>query len=203
MRVNVKRRKNFLFKKDHPQKGYANAQNTHSLFFSPQNQPEKNESVFSTSPYLLHRKLIYHDKKNHTFTVNYLILKKVTYIFLLAFYSFGTLCLPLGDFSSLNDLPAMYQHCKATEHKDMTPIDFITDHLLNIDCLFDEHENGDEQKPHTPIQFHHQQSQSFFLTHEFKVTESHIAIIQVSLPVYEEANYYSNFLSSVFRPPIG
>ena len=58
--------------------------------------------------------------------------------------------MPMGDFSSITDLPAMYRNCKATEDKDMTPLDFITDHLVDIDCIFDAHENGDEQKPHTP-----------------------------------------------------
>ncbi|MBK8586688.1 MAG: hypothetical protein IPN88_15185, partial [Bacteroidetes bacterium] len=49
----------------------------------------------------------------------------------------------------------MYQHCQATEDKDMTPLDFVTDHLINIDGLFDKHSNGDEQKPHSPIQNRH------------------------------------------------
>ena len=57
----------------------------------------------------------------------------------------------MGDFSMLNELPEMYSHCKATEDKDMTPLDFITDHLVNIDGLFDKHENGDKQKPHSPF----------------------------------------------------
>ena len=60
---------------------------------------------------------------------------KAINIFLLAFYSFGILCLPMGDFSALQDLPEMYQHCQATEDKDMTPLDFVTDHLINIDGL--------------------------------------------------------------------
>lgn len=129
-------------------------------------------------------------------------MKKATYIFLLAFYSFGTFCLPMGDFSALNDILEMYRHCKATEDKDMTAFDFITDHLINIDCIFDKHDNGDEQKPHTPIHFHHQQPPNYFLTQAFKVSESNISIIKVELPIYEESNYYSNFHSSVFRPPI-
>ena len=41
----------------------------------------------------------------------------------------------------------MYKHCKSTEDKDMTPLDFITDHLINIDGIFDKHDNEDEQKP--------------------------------------------------------
>ena len=72
----------------------------------------------------------------------------------------------------LNEIPEMYHHCKSTEDKDMTPLDFITDHLVNIDGLFDKHENGDEQKPHTPIQnVHHGQTTISFITYyEFSIT---------------------------------
>ena len=64
----------------------------------------------------------------------------------------------------------MYQHCKATEDKDMTPLDFITDHLINIDGIFDKHDNGDEQKPHTPIQLHRTLAQTIFVMQQFKVS---------------------------------
>jgi len=129
-------------------------------------------------------------------------LKKAANIFLLAFYSFGIFCLPMGDFSSLNELTEMYHHCKATEDKDMTLIDFITDHLINVDCIFDKHENGDKQKPHNPIQFHHIQQTYNFATKTFKVCDSNFAIILKSYHNFEEGNYCSNFHSNVFRPPI-
>jgi len=129
-------------------------------------------------------------------------LKKAVNIFLLAFYSFATLCLPLGDFSVLLDIPEMYHHCKATEDKDMTPLDFITDHLVNIDGLFDKHESGDEQKPHTPNQTqHHGQTQVTFITYfslslaQFQPVEKKTSIPLVNfLP--------SGYISKFFRPPI-
>jgi len=68
--------------------------------------------------------------------------------FLITFYSLGTIFFPMSDFSIIENLPKMYEHCKATEDKDMTALDFVTDHLINIDSLFDNHDNGDEQKPH-------------------------------------------------------
>ncbi len=37
----------------------------------------------------------------------------------------------------------------------MNFIDFIKDHLINIDCLFDKHLPGDDQKPHQPFLFQH------------------------------------------------
>jgi hypothetical protein len=91
--------------------------------------------------------IIQHHNKNYTFSLTMLTLKKVVNIFILAFYSFGTFCLLLGNFSMLQEIPEMYHHCKSTEDKDMTLLDFITGHLINIDGLFDKHEYRDEQKP--------------------------------------------------------
>lgn len=129
-------------------------------------------------------------------------MKKIINIIIIAFYTLGSLLLPLGDFSVLNDIPQMYQHCKATEDKDMSPFDFITDHLINIDCLFDKHDNGDNQKPHAPFQFKHQQIVNYFLSNE-SIIIINKSIIQSKLkPVYLENIYCSNFLSCIFHPPI-
>jgi hypothetical protein len=108
----------------------------------------------------------------------------------------------MGDFSVLQEIPEMYRHCKATEDKDMTPIDFITDHLVNIDGLFDKHDDGDEQKPHTPSQTqHHGQIQVTFIAYfSFSVTTFHTIEIK---PVMQTVNFIqSDYISKIFRPPI-
>ena len=104
----------------------------------------------------------------------------------------------------LDDLPEMYQHCKATEDKDMTPVDFITDHLMNIDCILDQHTDGDDQKPHKPIQSHlQQQVQCYILPQAFNVPENRISVIQAERSLFSENDYFSTYSSLVFRPPIG
>ncbi|MFA9220901.1 MAG: hypothetical protein ACEQSL_06925 [Sediminibacterium sp.] len=129
-------------------------------------------------------------------------MKKAVNIFLLAFYSFGTFCLPLGDFSVLQDIPEMYHHCKATEDKDMTPLDFITDHLVNIDGLFDKHDNGDEQKPHTPSPTqHHGQAQVTFITYfAFSMAIFHPIVVKPAMPTVNFIQ--SDYICKIFRPPI-
>ena len=108
----------------------------------------------------------------------------------------------MGDFSVLQDIPEMYRHCKATEDKDMTPIDFITDHLVNIDGLFDKHDNGDEQKPHEPNQTEHQWHPTvFFITH-FSFNIKQVIPVQLN-PVIPSDNFLpSDYISKIFRPPI-
>lgn len=129
---------------------------------------------------------------------------KTLLISLLTFYSLGTLFLPLGDFSTLQDIPEMYNHCKATEHRDMTALDFVTDRLINIDGIFDKHKNGDEQKPHSPIKTQHVvptvafQAMSIFPLSVKKTYASEKKIF----PFLSDIYIVSDYISKLFRPPI-
>lgn len=112
----------------------------------------------------------------------------------------------MSNFSVLEDLPKMYDNCKATEDKDMTPIDFITDHLVNIDGIFDKHINGDQQKPHKPFEsnIHHYFSQFVldFKKIEFKNNYQFICLNELKISNYETSKYSFNCIHSIFRPPI-
>lgn len=123
-------------------------------------------------------------------------------ILLLTYYSIGVFLLPLGNFAVLQDVPEMYQHCKTYEDKDMTVVDFFTDHLINIDGVFDKHTNGDEQKPHQPIHHHH----SVLITAPPKT----VYLIKTT-PFFTKKKLHfspkfqfilSGFNTDVFRPPI-
>lgn len=111
----------------------------------------------------------------------------------------------MSDFSMLKDLPEMYEHCKISEDKDMTPIDFLTDHLLNIDGLFDKHDNGDRQKPHTPTHLHHSThivSFQPFVSFRFENKISSCYAEPELLSIYFPNFIKSDYISKVFRPPI-
>ncbi|MEI7509620.1 MAG: hypothetical protein WCJ62_09170 [Flavobacterium sp.] len=126
--------------------------------------------------------------------------------FLVIYYTLGTMFLPMGDFSSVGDLQKMYEHCKATEDKDMTVMDFITDHLVNIDRLFDQHQNGDEQKPHKPYEYSIHNSISQFIQEfryfDFKNLKPFVTSYQIKISNYKNTLYSYQLISSIFRPPI-
>ncbi len=122
------------------------------------------------------------------------------------YFLLGQMFLPNGDFSVLPDLPVMYAHCKATEDKDLSVLDFITDHLINIDGLFDAH-NNDEQKPHKPFNFNHLSNGLILISQVNKpeiIRFKNVVAIETAdeLPHSKQHFYQSNFLSSIFRPPI-
>lgn len=128
-----------------------------------------------------------------------------TKIFILL-YSLGTISLPMGNFSALGDLQKMYDHCKATEDNDMSLMDFITDHLINIDSFFDKHQNGDEQKPHKPFEFNiNYPIPQFISAFEYFVcngSNTFVLSYKTKISKYKNIGYTYDIIDSIFRPPI-
>ena len=129
-------------------------------------------------------------------------MKRIIVILFLIYYILGSFCLPSGDFSFMVDIPVMYKNCKATEDKNMTPFDFITDHLINFDCLFDKHDKGDEQKPHQPpIKIENTIQQPIF---KFELTCDNNVLFQTKEIIFNfvEPKHPLDYNNSIFRPPI-
>jgi hypothetical protein len=133
-------------------------------------------------------------------------MKKGISICLLIYYSMGSLLFPFGNFSAMLDLPQMYFHCKNTEHHDMNPLDFITDHLINIDGIFDSHDDQDEQKPHQPFNFSHLAQPLYY--HLPKPLECHfMSFIPISNWkkkgfCKDDQQFVSSYTVKIFHPPI-
>ncbi|MEZ4804631.1 MAG: hypothetical protein R2852_03890 [Bacteroidia bacterium] len=121
---------------------------------------------------------------------------------LIAFFSFSAFCLPSGDYSYLPQLPQMFKQCKAHEDKDLNLIDFISDHLINFDCLIDKHTGSDHQKPHTPS-LHHSVINIVLIS----PTDLRFQILKGFVKQAIRSDFIVNPLSKghtvqVFRPPI-
>jgi hypothetical protein len=122
---------------------------------------------------------------------------------ILALFMFlGTILLPKSDFKSIAQLPAMYQHCKATEDKDLTVFDFITDHLVNTDCWFDKHDKGDHQKPHEPLDFQSHSHTLLLYTSLFYMEIKEPMVVYKAIKKADNIFYYPPYLKKLFRPPI-
>jgi len=130
-------------------------------------------------------------------------MKKGFSILCFVYYLLGSMILPIGDFSAIGDIPDMFRHCKDTEDKDLTAFDFLTDHLINIDGLFDGHDHHDQQKPHKPFhcQFQHHVFQIVQKnkTHEFSIEQAFIDNLNHSC--FYNSNYSFQTITLIFRPP--
>lgn len=123
----------------------------------------------------------------------------------LVYWVGGMLLLPNMDFSALQDFSGQNRHCKETEDKDMTVLYFITDHLINIDSIFDKHPNGDEQK--LQKSFHYTQNSSILNYTNISrfstvIIKPFPALIINPFGLLLSSPYMFNFFSSIFRPPI-
>lgn len=133
-------------------------------------------------------------------------MKRTINLFLLAFYTFGTLFLPMGDFSLLKDLPEMYRHCKAKEDKDLNIFEFLTEHVSPIGQLIEsvEHETEEDgDKPHEPIQSVNYGQVSVFVLTQFAFSVKQIYHIPAKEHAIQNDTFFaSDYISKIFRPPI-
>ena len=82
----------------------------------------------------------------------------------------------------------------------MGPMDFITDHLLNLDGMFDKHVHGDPQKPHNPSLVHHQLIPTLLVPVTSISQKADVKIVCITIVNYD--NFIaSGFTSQLLRPP--
>ena len=139
---------------------------------------------------------------HNTLILSLQAMKKIGLVAVSVYFLAGILFLQQGDFCSLTDMPAMYLHCKATEDKDLTPLDFITDHLLDLDCIIDQHDNGDPQKPHMPLQCSHENCPNIFIPGEFEDLAVKPIIPKQKFQFRSEKSDPKDYNERIFRPPV-
>ncbi len=107
------------------------------------------------------------------------------------------------DFSIVQDLPKMYQHCKETEDSNLTLIDFFTEHLIGFDEIFEEHENDKSEKPHQSQINHISTNSVFIITHQQTICNLQIQSVYSLQKKY--CNYNNNytfiFSGDILHPP--
>jgi hypothetical protein len=122
-------------------------------------------------------------------------------ISLLLYFLISTVYVPEAGFSVLNQLPALYRHCKTTEDQDMNFFDFITDHLINIDGIFDKQLPGDSQKPHQAFQFHNIQHANTFICASLQMNITEPLFQLNNFKPVESKSFCSNYIGYIFHPP--
>jgi len=113
----------------------------------------------------------------------------------------STVSVPESDFALLPQLPALYHHCKETEDEDMSFVDFVTDHLININDIFNTHDTNDSQRPHQPFQFEHLQH---IVAYEPVYSNLNVATPSLrceSIHVSKTDSLHSDYISYLFHPP--
>lgn len=106
----------------------------------------------------------------------------------------------------IQDLPKMYQHCKETEDANLTIVDFFTDHLIDLDYIFEEKHQNNSEKPH---QSHTQHQNNFSVQiitptlHTFIPEQRQVYfIVKQKYNSSYQINYSYSFKNAIFHPPI-
>lgn len=113
----------------------------------------------------------------------------------------------MGDISTLIHLPDMYSHCKTTEDPNLDLADFVAEHLMNLDGIFEAHESKEiEDKPHqTTNSISYKTTTEIapkIIVLEFKTNPVFDYSNQKETPFFKNKIYFYNPYFSIFRPPI-
>lgn len=134
-------------------------------------------------------------------------MRRVVFILLSCAYTLGSLCTPLGDFSYMPNLPKMYEQCKA-EDPDINALDFVCEHLLNLEDVMAQFEGEEEDKhesPHQPFQLVHAASQITLAVSKPMIFEPiqmvFIADKCIKYPLLDDRFTPDNYPFEIFHPP--
>lgn len=131
-----------------------------------------------------------------------MINKLVTY-FLSFLFLTGSILLPLGDFSLMQDIPSMYQnYAHITTQEELGITDFIGDYLLHGKEIFGHNEHDKSENSGNRVQFQHQAS-------PLNVVFFKSCFCVINLPgnwikhlIYRKRSATYEFHDELFRPPL-
>lgn len=135
-------------------------------------------------------------------------MQKLAGIFILFFLALG-LTQPSGFMQHCN-LQQMYADCSAEDH-DITPLDFVFEHLLNqesvVNLLEGEYDCPMGDHPHDPFQASQAAAQVMVCVvpqlNPFSIEKKAVTIVPEKEYFAYNSDFYSSvFLAAVFRPPI-
>lgn len=121
---------------------------------------------------------------------------------LMLLHGFSFLLQPIGNPASMN-FREMYQHCSAEDH-DITPLDFVFEHLLNfefvINCI--EGENEDEHQPFQTVESSGQIAITIPAVMSINFSQRLFSTDQTIHTIHNIGFHSSNFSADIFHPPV-
>lgn len=121
---------------------------------------------------------------------------------LMLLHGFSFLLQPMGSPASMN-FREMYQHCSAEDH-DITPLDFVFEHLLNfefvINCI--EGENEEEHQPFQTVESSGQVAITIPAAMSINFSQRIFYSDRMIYTVHDISFHSSNFYADIFHPPV-
>ena len=124
-------------------------------------------------------------------------------LMLACFFLAGSILLPLGDFSLMNDLPGMYRaYEKLATPEEIGVIDFVGDYLLGGKALLNHNHRDKPETRGIAVQFQHSATSYSFLKSQIHLSYIVIEDIAITHTLITILVKTSDFHPELFRPPL-
>lgn len=130
------------------------------------------------------------------------MIKRIAAFWMIGQLLFGSMVLPLGDFSMIKELPRMYQAYEKVVAPDEKGIfDFVGDYLLNGKDLLD-HNRNDQPTKQGAVQFQGVPSFAIIVQPSLAITAPLLLGFGAKPLVHHVPGALSYYHPSLFRPPL-
>lgn len=127
----------------------------------------------------------------------------LTRIFLAILFLTSSSILPMGDFSLMQELPAMYHnYTRLTTDVDAGVIDFIGDYLLGGKEIFNHNKNDKTDSSAGGVNFHNQANPLPFIFLKSLESKACVSELRKQVNTIQIPSISTAFQSNLFRPPI-
>jgi hypothetical protein len=131
------------------------------------------------------------------------MVKKMITLWMACFLLGGSILLPLGDFSLMQDIPGMYHnYTKITTPEELGIIDFIGDYLLHGKELFGHNKDDKPQSTDNNVQFQHQANPLSVILLPIHSCVLNLPEIQKIRAICNKPMMTTDYHQKLFRPPV-
>ena len=124
-------------------------------------------------------------------------------LWMACFFLGGSIFLPLGDFSLLRDIPAMYHsYSKIASPEELGVLDFVGDYLLHGKDLFGHNEHDKPQSESNNVQFRHQANPLTVVFQALSISALYVPELPKRHQVQNKIIALTDYQEKLLRPPL-
>ena len=131
------------------------------------------------------------------------MVKRMITLWMACFFLAGSIFLPLGDFSLLRDIPAMYgNYSKIASPDELGVLDFIGDYMLQGKDLFGHNVHDKAQTPSNNVQFQHQANPLSIVFQTIPFNVLFVPELKNNYKPYNSITIPAEYPKTLYRPPL-
>jgi hypothetical protein len=145
----------------------------------------------------------FHKQSKLGFIIFANMVKRMITLWMACFFLMGSIFLPLGDFSLMRDIPAMYRnYSKIASPDELGVLDFIGDYLLHGKEFLGHNGHDKTQTPSNNVQFRHQANPLSIIFQTIPINVLFEPELKKNYRPCSKITIPAEYPETIYRPPL-